>query len=127
MRPATSSPPGSGAGAQAPRVPTSWGKSPRQRERAVSVIAPVKPGVQADARQDQVRLRVRHEHRIETAALHGDLSDGDHEPGDLCVFLRRMWRLLTPEQRLAFARDEEVHDTLEAVVNVKELLSRLPA
>ena len=64
---------------------------------------------------------------IDTAELHGEISDGDHEPGDLCVFLRRMWALLTPEQRLAFARDEEVHDTLEAVVNVKELLSQLPA
>ena len=64
---------------------------------------------------------------IETAELHGEVSDGDHEPGDLCVFLRRMWAQLTPAQRLAFARDEEVHDTLEAVVNVKELHSQLPA
>ena len=64
---------------------------------------------------------------IDTAELHGEISDGDHEPGDLCVFLRRMWALLTPEQRLAFARDDEVHDTLEAVVSVKELLSQLPA
>ena len=63
---------------------------------------------------------------IEMADRHGEISDGDHEPGDLCVFLRRMWALLTPEQRLAFARDPEVHDTLEAVVNVQELLSQLP-
>lgn len=64
---------------------------------------------------------------INTAAKHGDLSDGDHEPGDLCVFLRRMWALLTPEQRLAFARDPQVHDTLEAVVDVQELLTQLPS
>ena len=62
---------------------------------------------------------------IETAALHGDLSDGDHEPGDLCVFLRRMWRLLTPEQRLAFARDEGVRDTLQAVRDMDELTEEL--
>lgn len=55
---------------------------------------------------------------IEAAEQHGELSDGDHEPGDLGVFLRRMWALLTPEQRLAFARDPEVHDVLEAVVDV---------
>jgi hypothetical protein len=63
---------------------------------------------------------------IETAARHGEISDGDHEPGDLCVFLRRMWALLTPEQRLAFARDEEVHDTLDAVMDVEGLLTQLP-
>ena len=63
---------------------------------------------------------------IDTAARHGDISDGDHEPGDLCVFLRRMWAHLTPEQRLAFARDQQVHDTLEPVVNVEELLPELP-
>ena len=27
---------------------------------------------------------------IEMADRHGEISDGDHEPGDLCVFLRRM-------------------------------------
>ena len=62
---------------------------------------------------------------IETAALHGDISDGDHEPGDLCVFLRRMWRLLTPEQRLAFARDEDVRDTLQAVRDMDELTEEI--
>ena len=63
---------------------------------------------------------------IDSAARHGDISDGDHEPGDLCEFLRRMWAHLTPEQRLAFARDQQVHDTLEPVVNVEELLLELP-
>ena len=63
---------------------------------------------------------------IEMADRHGEISDGDHEPGDLCVFLRRMWALLTPEQRLAFARDEEVHDTLDAVMDVEGLLTQLP-
>jgi len=63
---------------------------------------------------------------IDAAARHGEISDGDHEPGDLCVFLRRMWAQLTPEQRLAFARDPQVHDALEAVVNVEELLLEIP-
>jgi len=62
---------------------------------------------------------------LDAAERHGDISDGDHEPGDLRVFLSRMWSLLTTEQRLAFARDPVVHDTLEPVLDVEKLLLEL--
>lgn len=48
---------------------------------------------------------------IEAAKQHGEDSEPDHEVGDLQDFLRAMWELLTPEQRLAYAGLPAVRDT----------------
>lgn len=53
---------------------------------------------------------------IAAAQQHGEDSDPDHEVGDLQDHLRTMWRLLTAEQRKAFALDEGVHATLEGAL-----------
>jgi hypothetical protein len=51
---------------------------------------------------------------LRSALRHGVDSDPDHEVGDLQDYLREMWSILTPEQKLAFARKEAVLATLEA-------------
>ena len=48
---------------------------------------------------------------IEAAKQHGEDSEPDHEVGDLQDFLRAMWELLTPEQRLAYVGLPAVQDT----------------
>jgi hypothetical protein len=63
---------------------------------------------------------------IKSAQQHGEGSEPDHEVGDLQDFLRVMWRLLTPDQRKAFAQDEEVHATLEgALADYEDALEKL--
>ena len=51
---------------------------------------------------------------LSSALRHGVDSDPDHEVGDLQEYLRSMWEILTPEQKLAFARKESVVSTLAA-------------
>ena len=64
---------------------------------------------------------------IEAANHHASVSDGDHEVGDLIEFLRSMWNHLTPEQRMAFAKDEKVHMTLDStLVEFESELKKLP-
>lgn len=48
---------------------------------------------------------------IEAAQQHGEDSDPDHEVGDLQDYLRAMWELLTPEQRLAYVGLPAVQNT----------------
>ncbi len=62
---------------------------------------------------------------IEQAERHGELSDPDHEVGDLQQYLRQAWALLSPEQRIAFARSDEVQDILGASAEVTEDLRNL--
>lgn len=40
---------------------------------------------------------------IEDAVFHGEASEPEQEIGDLQELARQLWRLLTPEQRKAFA------------------------
>lgn len=49
---------------------------------------------------------------IEVAKGHGEDSEYDHEVGDLQEFFRAAWSLLSPEQKVAFAKSAEVHRTL---------------
>lgn len=49
---------------------------------------------------------------IETAQRHGTDSEPDHEVGDLQDFLRAMWEILSPEQRVAYAQSHDVRATL---------------
>lgn len=63
---------------------------------------------------------------LDAAQQHGEDSEPDHEVGDLQDLLRTMWSLLTPEQRMAFAKHEDVHMVLEgACVEFDEELNKL--
>lgn len=53
---------------------------------------------------------------VGAAQSHGESSDPDHEVGDLQDFLRAAFKIMTPEQREAFALDEAVHQTLEGAL-----------
>ena len=64
---------------------------------------------------------------IEQATQHGELSDPDHEVGDLQQYLRQAWALLTPEQRIAFARSADVQETLSSHADVTDDLRELEA
>ncbi len=64
---------------------------------------------------------------IDKAAWHGELSDPDHEVGDLQQYLRQAWVLLTPEQRIAFARSADVQETLSSHADVTDDLRELEA
>ena len=64
---------------------------------------------------------------IDKAAWHGELSDPDHEVGDLQQYLRQAWALLTPEQRIAFARSAGVQETLSSHADVTDDLRELEA
>lgn len=44
---------------------------------------------------------------IEAATYHGECSDPEHEVGDLQDYLRRAWELMSAEQRMAFAKDQQ--------------------
>lgn len=64
---------------------------------------------------------------LKAARTHGEDSEPDHEVGDLQDFLRTMWSVLTPAQRLSFAKNETVHTTLEgALVEFEADLKQLP-
>lgn len=64
---------------------------------------------------------------IKAAEQHGEDSEPDHEVGDLQDFLREAWKIMTPEQRLNFAKNSDVHATLEgALVDVDTLIESLP-
>lgn len=45
------------------------------------------------------------ERYIEAAQRHGEVSEPDHEVGDLQDMCRALWEILTPEQRAAVAGD----------------------
>lgn len=63
---------------------------------------------------------------LDAAKGHGEDSGPDFEVGDLQAFMRVMWGLMTPNQRLAFAKHSEVHDALEgALVDYEEELKQL--
>lgn len=65
---------------------------------------------------------------IEAAVQHGKYDDPDHEVGDLQDSLRKMWKLLTPGQRLAFMADEDVKEQIEnniPGVDIEEAFHRL--
>jgi hypothetical protein len=49
---------------------------------------------------------------IGAAQKHGEDSEPGHEVGDLQAFLRAAWKLLTPEQRVAFSKCAEVGATI---------------
>ncbi len=51
---------------------------------------------------------------LNSALRHGTDSEPDHEVGDLQEYLRAMWQLLTPQQKLDFVRAESVQATLTA-------------
>ena len=53
---------------------------------------------------------------MDAARVHGEDSEPDHEVGDLQTYMQVMWELLTPEQRKAFALNEQVHDTLDGAL-----------
>lgn len=64
---------------------------------------------------------------IEVAQEHGEDSEPDHEVGDLQLFVREMWSLLTPEQKAAFARNHHVLDTINPFVrDLQGELDKLP-
>jgi hypothetical protein len=52
------------------------------------------------------------ERLLEVARVHGEDSEPDHEVGDLQDFMRAMWGVLTPQQRLAYLRTPQVCDVL---------------
>lgn len=54
------------------------------------------------------------ERYLRSALRHGVDSEPDHEVGDLQDWMRSMWELLTPAQKLQFATNERVLDTLAA-------------
>lgn len=66
---------------------------------------------------------------VGAAQSHGESSDPDHEVGDLQDFLRAAFKIMTPEQRKAFALDETVQQTLEGAFGdldqFEEMLARL--
>jgi len=49
---------------------------------------------------------------IDAARQHGEISDPQHEAGDLQEYLRVMWDLLTPSQQAQFESDERVIELL---------------
>ena len=49
---------------------------------------------------------------IKAAVRHGEDSEPDHEVGDLQDYLRAAFRLLTPEQKVAFLADPAVSEAL---------------
>lgn len=65
------------------------------------------------------------------AQAHGEDSDPDHEVGDLQDFLRAAFKIMTPDQRKAFALDESVQQTLEGALGdldeFEEKVARLQA
>lgn len=66
---------------------------------------------------------------VGAAQSHGESSDPDHEVGDLQDFLRAAFKIMTTEQRKAFALDETVQQTLEGAFGdldqFEEMLARL--
>ena len=64
---------------------------------------------------------------LETAAMHGEASEPDHEVGDLQQLLRSMWGLLLPEQKLLFAHNPEVQAVLDATIELQKPLAQLAA
>ncbi|MDB6010587.1 MAG: hypothetical protein JWL65_2837 [Gammaproteobacteria bacterium] len=62
---------------------------------------------------------------IEAATNHGEADDPDHEVGDLQDFLRGVWKLLSPEQILAFAKDPETHSIIGGDTDFEDELARL--
>ena len=51
---------------------------------------------------------------IKAAEAHAEMSgDADYEVGDLQIYFQTAYGLLTEEQRIAFAENEEVVETLE--------------
>lgn len=56
------------------------------------------------------------EHLIRAAQQHGEDSEPDHEVGDLQDLLRSVWQLLTPGQRAAALRSQQVSDVLEGAM-----------
>lgn len=66
---------------------------------------------------------------VGAAQSHGESSDPDHEVGDLQDFFRAAFKIMTPEQRKAFALDETVQQTLEGAFGdldqFEEMLARL--
>lgn len=67
---------------------------------------------------------------IEAAVQHGKYDDPDHEVGDRQDSLRKMWKLLTPGQRLAFMADDDVKELIEnniPGVDLEEAFDRLAA
>jgi hypothetical protein len=64
---------------------------------------------------------------IEAAKEHAE-DYPDHEVGDLQDFLRAMWELTPPEQRLVFAKSAEVHRILAgAGASYEDELTKLMA
>lgn len=57
---------------------------------------------------------------IDAAKSHGEESEPDHEVGDLQDYLRAMWELLTPQQRLAFPQLPAVRTTFAAATGDDE-------
>lgn len=53
---------------------------------------------------------------IDGAQQHGEDSEPDHEVGDLQDFLRAMWGMLTPRQRKAFFKLEDVERTFDGIL-----------
>jgi hypothetical protein len=50
---------------------------------------------------------------LDAARVHGDNSEGDHEIGDLQMFLQLTWAQLTPDQRAKVMANSEVKATIE--------------
>jgi hypothetical protein len=70
-----------------------------------------------------VSRRLDIEFYLQAAEKHGRESDPDHEIGDLQQFLRAMWRLLSAEQKHAFANHPDVRLALDgAFVEYEEHL-----
>jgi hypothetical protein len=70
-----------------------------------------------------VSRRLDIEFYLQAAEKHGSESDPDNEVGDLQQFLRAMWRLLSAEQKHAFANRPDVHLALDgAFVEYEERL-----
>lgn len=63
---------------------------------------------------------------VTIAQRHGEDSEPDHEVGDLQVFFRAAYDLLTREQRESFLAREDVRDTIESAL-VSDSLPTGPA
>ena len=76
-------------------------------------IAETDTALQATAQIQDPQLA---EMLIAAAQQHGEDSEPDHEVGDLQEVVRAMWKLLTPSQRVAVLRSDEVQNIAETTL-----------
>lgn len=56
---------------------------------------------------------------IDAARQHGQDGESDHEVGDLQDLVRAMWKIMTPSQRVATLRANEVQNIAETVLDTQ--------